>query len=144
MLTGTAVSGYFAVKADEKASELTASLGEERRLVTEKNLLLDEKEGLIADLGSSNESARAARDAALARRTEMQTVLKFFREKVLAANRPEGQVGGLGIDATIRDAVDAAEPLITASFKNQPLVEASIRETLANTYFYLGQYDKSI
>ena len=66
-------------------------------------------------------------------------VLCFFREYVLAAARPEGEQGGLGRDATIRDAVDAALPKVAEAFKNQPTVEASIRVELGATYLFLGR-----
>ena len=45
---------------------------------------------------------------------------------------------------TIRQAIDAAEPLITDAFPDQPLVEASIRLTLGNTYSYLGLAELAI
>ena len=54
-------------------------------------------------------------------------VLGFFQEKVLAAARPKDQEGGLGVDASIRAAVDAAESQIGPAFEDRPLVEASIR-----------------
>jgi len=60
-------------------------------------------------------------------------------EKVLAATRPEGQEGGLGKDVTIRRAMDAAEPKIREAFRDEPGIEASIRDTLGQTYFYLGE-----
>ncbi len=76
--------------------------------------------------------ARAERDSA-------EAVLKFFREKILAAGRPEGQEGGLGKDVTLRKAIDAAEPQIRAAFEDRPVVEAAIRETLGESYLYLGE-----
>ena len=53
--------------------------------------------------------------------------------------RPEGQEGGLGEDATIRKAIDAAEPKIAAAFKDQPVVEAAVRDVLGMTYYHLGE-----
>jgi eukaryotic-like serine/threonine-protein kinase len=69
---------------------------------------------------------------------EIKATLEFFQNKVLAAARPEDQEGGLGIDATIRAAVDLAEPTIGTTFADQPTVEAAIRSTLGETYHYLG------
>jgi len=66
-------------------------------------------------------------------------LLQFFRDKVLAAGRPEGQEGGLGKDVTLRQAIDAAESQIAEAFKGQPLAEAAIRKTLGETYNYLGE-----
>jgi serine/threonine protein kinase/tetratricopeptide (TPR) repeat protein len=70
---------------------------------------------------------------------DARTVLDFFQDRVLAAARPENQAGGLGIDATIQAAVDAAEPTIAGAFIDRPLVEASIRNTLGTTYWYLRE-----
>ena len=75
---------------------------------------------------------------------ETRTVLEFFRTKVLSAARPEDQEGGLGIDATIRAAVDAAEPGIENSFADKPTVEAAIRDTLGESYMYLGKPELGI
>jgi serine/threonine protein kinase len=85
--------------------------------------------------------AKAREQEAQARRSaaESEGVLTFFRDRVLSAARPEGQEGGLGKDVTIRKAVDAAEPKIAAAFRDQPTVEASIRNALGETYLDLGE-----
>jgi serine/threonine protein kinase/tetratricopeptide (TPR) repeat protein len=83
--------------------------------------------------------ARADSERAKQSAEESQAVLKFFQDKVLAAARPKDQDGGLGREATIRDAVEAAEPLIAKSFTGRPAVAAAIRHTMGNTYFYLGK-----
>src|SRR5206468_12206536 len=82
---------------------------------------------------AKEQEAQANRSAA-----ESEAMLKFFQEQVLSATRPEGQEGGLGKDVTIRKAIDAAEPKIAGSFKDQSTIEASIRNTLGSTYRYLG------
>jgi tetratricopeptide (TPR) repeat protein len=58
--------------------------------------------------------------------------------------RPEGQDGGLGKDVKLRDAIDAAERSIVAGFADQPAVEAAIRDTLGNSYRYLGEPERAI
>jgi len=85
--------------------------------------------------------ARAIGEREKARRAEAEAkvVLSFFADRVLAAARPQGQDGGLGKDVTVRRAVDAAEPKITAAFPDQPVVEASVRSVLGTTYLYLGE-----
>ena len=87
----------------------------------------------------------ANRERARARESEADatTVLRFFEQKVLAATRPQGQVGGLGREATIRAAVEAVEPEIAGAFTNRPLVEASIRSVLGTTYHYLGDFGRA-
>ena len=52
---------------------------------------------------------------------------------------PKDQDGGLGIHATVRAAIDVAESRIGKSFANQPMVEASIRDTLGESYVVLGE-----
>jgi serine/threonine protein kinase len=84
-------------------------------------------------------AALVARDSEAAAAAEARAVLKFFQDKVLAAARPEGQEDGLGREATIRAAVDAAERWIGSAFADRPTVEAAIRNTLGKTYDYLGE-----
>jgi serine/threonine-protein kinase len=67
--------------------------------------------------------ALKARDSAAeqlrqAKRSEARAsaVLKFFQDKVLSAARPRGQEGGLSRDATVREALDRAEPEIATAF----------------------------
>ena len=75
---------------------------------------------------------------------DVKAVLDYFQSKMLSAGRPENQEGGLGIDVTLRQAVDAAEPAIAEAFADRPLVEASIRDTLGTTYWYLGEWASAI
>src|SRR5262249_19349807 len=82
--------------------------------------------------------ANAESDKAKRSEAEARAVLSFFSQQVLAAARPKDFRGGLGGDATIRNALDAAEPKIAAAFREQPLVEASIRFELGNSYRLLG------
>ena len=84
-------------------------------------------------------------------RKRAEAVLGFLKNDVLVAARPEGRPGGLGVEVSVRKAVDAAEPKIAAAFKNQPIVEAEIRDTMGGTYYYLGdallairQYERAV
>ena len=88
---------------------------------------------------STWQAIRATRSA-----EESKAVLKFFEKNVLAAGRPEDLGGGLGIDVTILNAVNAAEPQIGDAFADRPRVEASIRSTLGNTYWFLGEAESAI
>jgi tetratricopeptide (TPR) repeat protein len=112
-------------------------------VISGKNLELLDKN---LDLAIRNQELRRKRHAAVeerdhARKLESETkaVLDSFEQKVLAATRPEGQDGGLDKDVTIRRAVDAAEPKIAQAFRAKPVVEASIRNTLGQTYRHLGE-----
>jgi serine/threonine protein kinase len=95
---------------------------------------------------SAWQAVRATREGARARQAEAEAkaVQRFFREKVLAAARPEGQGGGLGRDVTLRAALDAAEPSIAADFATQPKVAAAIRDALGTTYLHLGDLPSAI
>jgi serine/threonine protein kinase len=83
--------------------------------------------------------ARAKEQKAKQSEAEAKAVLQFFRDKVLAAARPKDQLGGLGWDVTVREAVEAAEPGVGEAFADQPAVEAAIRDTLGTTYRHLGE-----
>ncbi len=91
------------------------------------------------ELDKANQQVQAEAENAKQSAEDANAVRNFFEEKVLSAARPKSQEGGLGVDATIRAAVDAAEPQIRANFHEQPLVEASIRSALGSTYLYLGE-----
>ncbi|WP_165068826.1 serine/threonine-protein kinase [Paludisphaera rhizosphaerae] len=97
--------------------------------------------GLAESALVQSERSRVAAEQARAR---AESVLAFLRDDVLAAARPEGQNGGLGKDATIRRAVDDAEPRIAETFKGQPAVEAEVRNALGMTYAYLGENPAAI
>jgi serine/threonine protein kinase len=92
------------------------------------------KESQVSEAKAREEEAKAKQSAA-----EASAVLNFLEDEVLSAARPEGQERGLGKDVTIRKAIDAAEPKIAGSFKDQPTVEASIRSALGTTYWFLGE-----
>ena len=94
------------------------------------------KDSLKARDREADQAKEAEKSEARAR-----AVLKFFQDKVLAAPRPKGQEGGVHRDVTIREALDEAEPEIAKAFVDQPLVEASIRNTLGVSYWYLGALD---
>ena len=88
----------------------------------------------------------AAEQLRQSRRSEARAnaVLQFFQDKVLSAARPKGQEGGISRDATVREALDRAEPEIAAAFAGEPLAEASIRNTLGVSYWYLGDQEKAL
>jgi tetratricopeptide (TPR) repeat protein len=96
---------------------------------------------VVATTISVWQAIRATREGTRARRSEVEAkaVLEFFRDKVLAATRPQGQDGGLGREVTLRALLETVEPGIAAGFPGEPTVEAAIRDTLGGSYFYLGE-----
>ena len=132
LVVGTVVSTWLASRAARAERDAVAGWAEESRQRQEFERQRDRAVAL-EKLARSNEQ-KAKKSA-----SEARSVLEFFVEKVLAAARPENQKGGLGIDASIRAAVDAAEPQVAVAFRDQPLVEASIRNALGESYRYLGE-----
>jgi serine/threonine protein kinase/tetratricopeptide (TPR) repeat protein len=125
-----------------RRNPMVASLGTALTLILTGSII-----GLtVLYLNAQKQQHLARAGEASARRAEADTkdVLAFFQERVLAANRPKGLWGGLGREATIKTAVDQAEPLVATTFADRPLVEASIRETLGNTYVSLDELPQAI
>jgi serine/threonine protein kinase len=87
---------------------------------------------------SAAAAEKEAKEAVQKREAETQAVLEFVENKVFAAARPQGQEGGLGRDVTLRRALDAALPFVASTFSDQPLIEARLRMTLGNSFYYLG------
>ncbi|MGO9469647.1 MAG: tetratricopeptide repeat protein [Isosphaeraceae bacterium] len=110
-------------------------------ILAEKNRDLD---GRNKDLDIQRQAAVKAERSAREEEAKTRAVLGFFQEKVLAASRPLGQEGGLGKGVTLRAAIDAAEREIGKQFAGQPSVEASIRDTLGQSYYYEGATDQAI
>jgi serine/threonine protein kinase/Flp pilus assembly protein TadD len=100
--------------------------------------------GALIEARTQRNLARAGETQARQSEAETKAVLQFFRKNILTAARPKGQGGGLGRDATIREAVDQAEASIGQSFADKPLAEAAIRETLGFTYWYMSLYAQAI
>jgi serine/threonine protein kinase/tetratricopeptide (TPR) repeat protein len=100
--------------------------------------------GLVRAEGARGDAERAQRAEEHARKTaerraaETEAALDFVESKVFAAGRPTGR-GGLGRDATIRQAVANALPYVEQSFKDQPLIEARLRMTLGASFNYLSE-----
>jgi tetratricopeptide (TPR) repeat protein len=100
-------------------------------------------EGAEASWRAAADDARTRETQARQSASDMKAVLKFFQDRVLSAARPKGLFNGLGKDATIRAALDQASSDLEKSFKDQPLVEASIRDVLGATYFYLDEVPRA-
>ncbi len=96
-----------------------------------------------------NEQAeRSAKEAALKETNESLADIKAFSQfvvnDIVSAARPEGKEGGLGIDATIREALDAASQNLPVRFAGQPRAEAIARLDLGETYRAIGEPAKAL
>ena len=67
-----------------------------------------------------------------------QAVNDFLKEDLIRSVDPHV---ALGREVTVRSWLDAASESVESRFENEPLVEASIRETLGNTYRNLGDFE---
>jgi serine/threonine protein kinase/tetratricopeptide (TPR) repeat protein len=132
LLLGAIVSIWQAIRATQ--NEARATLEANRALAAEARSNRERDRAVKAEAEAKLEGDKAKESAA-----EAEAVLGFFQDQVLAVARPEGQLGGLGKDVTIRSAIDAAEPKIARAFADQPKLEASIRDVLGQTYGYLGE-----
>jgi non-specific serine/threonine protein kinase/serine/threonine-protein kinase len=106
----------------------------------------DQRDRALLAEGRARENLLHAQEeekAAQRSRAEMRAVLDFFQNKVLAAARPKDQQGGLGKDVSLRAALETAQADLDRSFASQPAVEASIRDTLGETYYYLGEPEQA-
>lgn len=100
--------------------------------------------GTTALIYSAN-SKREARHRAELAEAEANAVIRFFDDTVFKAVRPK-ELGGLGLgpNAKVRDAVDAAVDQMSAYFGDKPRIEASARRVLGTTYYFLGEYPRAI
>jgi serine/threonine protein kinase/tetratricopeptide (TPR) repeat protein len=83
-------------------------------------------------------AALAAADEATAREAETKAVLGFVEDRIFAAARPVGQEMGLGLEVTLRRAIEAALQYVNESFATEPLIEARLRLTLGTSFLYLS------
>jgi len=147
LATAAALLLLLIVSAVASTSLAVWALRAENEARTAEQVALDERNRALAaeaDVKEQRDKAVAAEQASKRSEEDARAVLGFFQDKVLSAGRPEGQEGGQGREVTLRKAVDAAEREIAKAFVNRPLVEASIRDTLGTTYWYLGEYAEAI
>jgi serine/threonine protein kinase len=81
--------------------------------------------------------ALASRDEAERQAKTSQAVSDFLREDLLASVDPYVTQGR---EVTVRSFLDVASEELEGKFEGEPLVEASIRHTLGNTYRNIGDF----
>ncbi|HEY7089949.1 MAG TPA: serine/threonine-protein kinase [Tepidisphaeraceae bacterium] len=81
-------------------------------------------------------SAHAALLEADRQRASVQAVNEFLTEDLLKAAEPER---ARGRQVTVLQALDAAAKAVDSKFKDHPLIEAAVRDSLASTYEGLGE-----
>ena len=98
--------------------------------------------GMYFRAESAREETARERDRALTaeqeakkRRAEAEAVTTFLSETLAAVDPSEAQ----GKEVTVREMLDKASEKIDEAFVYQPLVEATLRATIGNTYRVLGE-----
>jgi serine/threonine protein kinase/tetratricopeptide (TPR) repeat protein len=81
---------------------------------------------------------KEAKETAQQSEAETKAVLDFVENKIFAAARPKDQAGGQAPDVKLADALKAALAFVDKSFTGQPLIEARLRMTMGNSFWYLG------
>jgi serine/threonine protein kinase len=85
---------------------------------------------------------QAATDADIARAVADFLQHDLLRQVGMRAQRGDGFVPARNL--TVKEALDRAAGQIDQRFQDQPLVEATIRMTIAEAYYSLGQYQLSL
>ena len=125
----TSVLALWALKAERETGEALSREAAQRELAEEQRELAVQRQK------EAEESAR-----------ESKVVLEFFNQNLLGSLKPKTGLGsgGLGLNVTLAEAVEAAEKKIKNSFTDQPLVEASIRTSLGRAYQLMGNKDNEV
>jgi non-specific serine/threonine protein kinase/serine/threonine-protein kinase len=98
--------------------------------------------GGVAATTAAYLDARASERQARSAEAEARATLDFLTYDMLGL-APEGAPGGAGRDITIREALDAAAPIIDEALGHDPRVEAAVCHVLGTTYRFLGDYDSA-
>ena len=146
-----AVAGVGAFRSREHArvaeveqlqEELAKARNEETQVKQKLQDALAERSSLEKELKEALTEAKTA----LRNEQASKAVLKFLQDNLLLAmGNPTGwDKNGLAKEATLREAIDAAEAKAAASLTGQPVVEASVREILGAAYLDLGDAHRAI
>ena len=87
-------------------------------------------------------SETAAKNAAQRSEAEALATIDFLEKQILVAARDKHN-GGLGREATLRQALDAALPHLNESFAGQPLIEARLRRTMGLSFRSVGDDEQA-
>ncbi len=137
----TSVLALWAMKAEQATKEALVSEAAQRKLAEQRQMEAEEaRQATEKALSREEEQRKLAEQSA----KESKAVLGFYNSKVLGAAKTKAAPGGLGIDVTIRKAMDAAEPQIEKSFAGQALIEASVRMAMGQAYSLMSDREAAI
>jgi tRNA A-37 threonylcarbamoyl transferase component Bud32 len=115
---------------------LAAVHAEQQRTAEQRNLAQENATRAEASATVAREQEGKARAAA----ARAEAINKFLTEDLLAEASPEKNPQSKQV--TVEELLDKAAVKVNQGFSSQPLVEASVRQTLANTYAALGRHAK--
>jgi serine/threonine protein kinase/tetratricopeptide (TPR) repeat protein len=92
----------------------------------------------------AKQDAKAERDRAVEAEADTKAFADFLANYVLAATRPQGVQAGVGVNVTLAEALEKAEPKIEAVFRGRPKAEALARHEIGVTWRNLGRYPDAI
>jgi serine/threonine protein kinase len=85
----------------------------------------------------------AERHKAVEAEADTRAFADFLDNYVLAASRPEGVQLGIGVNVTLVEALEKADPRIAQVFAGRPKAEALARQALGVTWRNLGHYPEA-
>jgi tetratricopeptide (TPR) repeat protein/predicted Ser/Thr protein kinase len=160
LTAGTVASTWQALKA--RAAERAAIAAESRATTERDDAVRERNRALTAEAiaGQERNRAIAAQNVAQAERTRAveashratteaaisQAVRTFLQTDLLAQSSAQQQTTPSSRpdpDLKVRTALDRAAASVPSRFRNQPLVEASVRQTIGRAYQDLGLYDQA-
>ncbi len=132
---------------DNAASAQRAAQADRNRALTAERLAARQLErATTAEKAATEEKNRALQESRRADDDSATTraINDFLTNDLLGQANPDLQVTpqtSPDPDLKVRTALDRAAKNIQGRFKNQPLVEASIRESIGGSYYGLGRFD---
>ena len=133
-LVGLGVLSAVVSRSNQRLNSANATISQQNSEISAAN----------AELKSTNIQLDSARSEAEQKRDEAVAVNDFLRKDLLGqadiANQ-EVAHGERNKNITVRELLDRSSNSIEGRFVNQPLVEASVRQTIGDTYIRLGLFE---
>jgi serine/threonine protein kinase len=148
----TSASARSARKAEHEAlvqrdyaasAQRTAQSQRDRAVAAEKSAAADRDRAVSAEIKTTEEKNRALQESRRADKeaATAKAINTFLQDDLLAQASPDSQATldtKPDPDLKVRTALDRAAKQIQGRFASQPLVEASVRDTIGGSYFDLG------
>jgi len=123
-------------------SERDRAESEKNRAVTLERLARNERDNAIAQKQRADTEAETAKAVQDFLGTDL---LRMADPTMQTQSRQQGQVFTLSNpNISVKELLDRASGRIAHKFDKKPLVEAAVRETIAETYFGLGLYENAL